>query len=335
MSKKLLLSAPLGCPGAASALRNHQAILKSSIDCDFIPLEYLIFPISKKHTQMRRIYYSVSRRLKIVSINKILSYGENIIFGSFSPTYEIIVRQLNKHGIRPSFIWHSSLGQLEQTPGERELFIRIITLLERGKIKYLLLHRRLYDSLGYFIKGATYLPHSIELTPYRSIVKKDLSGVNVDLFCRLRYGKNVLNQILAVKMAELDGSLHINFDTEQFHGIIETISSQIVRHGWLPIEEYYGLISAMDISLQVTIGESFIIKGFRVVEGKKGLFVGMPQERSKAGQKIALEIIPKTHRWHLLASRTPVPLLACAQHIVKMGKLQFYRPFWTSSRRRR
>lgn len=257
MSKKLLLSAPLGCPGAASALRNHQAILKSSIDCDFIPLEYLIFPISKKHTQMRRIYYSVSRRLKIVSINKILSYGENIIFGSFSPTYEIIVRQLNKHGIRPSFIWHSSLGQLEQTPGERELFMRIITLLERGKIKYLLLHRRLYDSLGYFIKGATYLPHSIELTPYRSISKKDLSGINVDLFCRLRYGKNVLNQILAFKMAELDGNLHINFDTEQFHGIIETISSQIVRHKWLPIEEYYSLISAMDISLQVTIGESF------------------------------------------------------------------------------
>ncbi|MBA7542422.1 hypothetical protein ES705_34743 [subsurface metagenome] len=58
-------------------------------------------------------------------------------------------------------------------------------------------------------------------------------------------------------MAELDGHLHINFDTEQFHGIIESISSQIVKHRWLPIEEYYSLISAMDISLQVTIGESF------------------------------------------------------------------------------
>ena len=33
----------------------------------------------------------------------------------------------------------------------------------------------------------------------------------------------------------------------------------------------------------VTVAEQFLIKGLRVVEGKKGLFVSMPQERGKDG----------------------------------------------------
>ncbi|MBI3616166.1 MAG: septation protein SpoVG family protein [Candidatus Omnitrophica bacterium] len=33
----------------------------------------------------------------------------------------------------------------------------------------------------------------------------------------------------------------------------------------------------------VTVAELFLIKGVRVVEGKKGLFVSMPQERGKDG----------------------------------------------------
>ena len=34
----------------------------------------------------------------------------------------------------------------------------------------------------------------------------------------------------------------------------------------------------------VSVAETFLIKGIRVVEGKKGLFVSMPQERGKDGQ---------------------------------------------------
>ncbi len=32
------------------------------------------------------------------------------------------------------------------------------------------------------------------------------------------------------------------------------------------------------------IGEDYIIKGFRVVEGKEGMFVGMPSEAGKNGR---------------------------------------------------
>ncbi len=35
--------------------------------------------------------------------------------------------------------------------------------------------------------------------------------------------------------------------------------------------------------VDITLGD-FIIKGFRVMQGSKGLFVGMPQEKSKDGK---------------------------------------------------
>lgn len=34
----------------------------------------------------------------------------------------------------------------------------------------------------------------------------------------------------------------------------------------------------------VAIAEAFLVKGIKVVEGKKGLFVSMPQEKGKDGQ---------------------------------------------------
>lgn len=257
MSKRLLLSAPIGCPGALSALRNHEAVLKSSIDVDFVPLEPLIFPHFKDFTKFRNFYFRISRRIKVVSIDKIIPYENNIIFASFGPIYETVIKKLNKKGIRPSFIWCSSLGQLELTPGERKTFKHLIDFFKQGRIKNLLLHRRLYNSIGRFISGTTYFPHSIDLLSYKNVMKKEIPGTNIDLFCKPRLGKNILNQVLAFKIAEVDGFLHINFDVGKFHGIIKTISSQIVKHKWLPIEDYYSLISSMTISLQVTIGESF------------------------------------------------------------------------------
>jgi hypothetical protein len=257
MGRKILLSAERGCPGALAALRNHQGILAPVVECDFIPLDQLVLPYGARLKSERNLCWRAARRSKIVSIKKIIPYGENIIFGSFAPIYETIIERLNKKGIRPSFMWCSTLGQLELTPGEQRTFMRIIELLRGGKIKYLLLHRRLYNSLGYFIKETTFLPHSIDLTPYQNVVKKDLPDTNIDLFCRVRHGKNILNQVLAFTMTEVRGHLHVNFDVNQFSGIIETMTSKIVKHPWLTLEDYYQLIAAMDLSLQVTIGESF------------------------------------------------------------------------------
>lgn len=255
--KKILLSAPSGCPGALSALRNHQAILKPFVQCDLIPLEQLISPYFKRTKEFRKFYYRLSKRTEIASVKQILPYGENVILASFGPVHETIIDKLNRKGIRPSFIWCSSIGQLELTPGEYKLFTRLIKLFKKGKIRYFLLPRRLYKSLGHFVKERTFFPYAIDLSQYQNMTKKSLDGINVDVFCRPRFGKNILNQILAFKTTNIAGNIHVNFDIDRFHGIIQLISSKIIRHTWLPIKEYYSLISAMDASLQVTIGESF------------------------------------------------------------------------------
>ena len=40
---------------------------------------------------------------------------------------------------------------------------------------------------------------------------------------------------------------------------------------------------ALKAFCDVTVGESLLIKGLRVVEGKNGVFVSMPQEQGKDG----------------------------------------------------
>ena len=41
-------------------------------------------------------------------------------------------------------------------------------------------------------------------------------------------------------------------------------------------------------SVDVRTSEGFIIKGFKIVEGDQGLFVGMPSERTRTGKYIDL-----------------------------------------------
>lgn len=257
MTNRLLLSSPLRAPGPMAALKNHMAVLQPFIPCDLISLEALVSPPILKESRHTGLFYRIAKKTKVVSVDKIIPYGENVLFGTFNPVHEPIVRKLNRIGIRPSFMWCSTLGQIECTPREREPFMRLIDLFKAGRIKYLFLHRRLYNSMGFFVKGAKFLPFSIDLNPYKNFQKPDTSDINVDLFCRPRLGKNILNQIAAFRMAEIDGTLHINFDTNEFRGIIDKISPRVVQHKWLPDDEYLSLVGRMRLSLQVTIGESF------------------------------------------------------------------------------
>ncbi|MCK5454121.1 MAG: septation protein SpoVG family protein [Calditrichia bacterium] len=41
-------------------------------------------------------------------------------------------------------------------------------------------------------------------------------------------------------------------------------------------------------SIDIRTSEGFIIKGFKVIEGDNGLFVGMPSERTRTGKYVDL-----------------------------------------------
>lgn len=47
-------------------------------------------------------------------------------------------------------------------------------------------------------------------------------------------------------------------------------------------------IGKIRATLDIRTTEGFIIRGFKVVEGEKGLFVGMPSERTRTGKYLDL-----------------------------------------------
>lgn len=257
MSRKLLLTAPRECPGPLAALRNIKSVLADKMDVDFFVLEDLVFPIKVPNKSLQRQLLRVQNRFKMVTLDRLLSYGDNIIFAPFSPLIVHLVKELSKKGIQPTVMWCSTLSQAEMTQGEVEMLTILLSLLNAGKIKHLMAHRRIYESYGYFTKQAVFFPHPIDLKIFDPVKKQKLEGINLDLFCRPRFGKNILTQILSLKMTELDAKLHINFDLGRFHKIVEQIGVKPIIHHWLPEFDYYGLIAGMDMSLQVTFGESF------------------------------------------------------------------------------
>jgi glycosyltransferase involved in cell wall biosynthesis len=257
MSRKLLLTAPRECPGPLTALRNIKAVLADKMDVDFFILEDLVFPIKVPNKSLQRQLLRVQNRFKMVTLDRLLSYGDNIIFVPFSPLIAHLVKELSKKGIRPSVMWCSTLSQAEMTQGEVEMLTIFLNLLNAGKIKHQMAHRRIYESYGYFSKQAVFFPHPIDLKIFDPVKKQKLDGINLDLFCRPRFGKNILTQILSLKMTELNAKLHINFDLGRFRKIVEQIGVKPIIHHWLPEFDYYGLIAGMDMSLQVTFGESF------------------------------------------------------------------------------
>ncbi|MEO0093547.1 MAG: hypothetical protein ABIK93_08480 [candidate division WOR-3 bacterium] len=255
--RRLLLTAPRDCPGPLTALRNIKSILSGRLDCDLFILEDLVFPIKVSNKSLQRQLSRVQNRFKMITLDKLLPYGDNIIFAGFDSLTAHIIERLTKKGIHPSAMWCSTLSQAELVPQEIGLLRVLIDFLNKDKIKYLMAHRRIFESYGYFLRKAVLFPHPIDLRIFEPVKRQQLEGINLDLFCRPRLGKNILAQILGFKMAELDAKLHINFDLRKLRKIVESIGVKPIVHHWLPELDYYGLIAGMDLSLQVTFGESF------------------------------------------------------------------------------
>jgi len=55
-------------------------------------------------------------------------------------------------------------------------------------------------------------------------------------------------------------------------------------------------------SIDIRTSEGFIIKGFKVIEGDDGLFVGMPSERTRTGKYVDLVRIEDYNLREMLSS---------------------------------
>lgn len=255
---KLLLLCSKSFPGSMTALENLREILKVAVDCNIKCIEFFLHPHLLPNIKvLEKLENKIHWNLPLAKSEELFTYGNNIIFAGWDYRYDMILSKLNSKGITPSLILCSTVGQNELTSHEIQSFINIQNHLKSGKLKYVLLNKRLYDSLQNVLNNALYFPHTIDLHRFDTIRPQCLEGINIDLFCALRPGKNILNQILAFKMSGINGYLHINVNKPKIDEIIQAIGVPVVKHPWLEQSAYYSLVAAMTASMQVTFTESF------------------------------------------------------------------------------
>jgi glycosyltransferase involved in cell wall biosynthesis len=237
---------------------NLQGVLKDIADTSIIPIEELfVFRPRLGRYRIEKRIRKIQTDLHIMNINNVTAYGNNILFAAWGSQYDVLLNKLNKKGITPSLIMCSTPGQSELSRHELKNYHSIIRYLRMGKLKHWLLNKRLYDSIGRIITQCTYFPHTLDLHQFQLIQPQILKGKNIELFCKPRLGKNIINQILAFKISGTLAQLHINFSDKLIDPIINDFNVEIVRHEWIVDSGYYSLIAAMDLSLQATFTESF------------------------------------------------------------------------------
>jgi len=271
MRKKLLLVCSQGFPGSYRVITNLKGILDDIVDIQVLPIEDLfVFRPRLGNMRIERRLQKIQTDLSMMNVNKVIEYGDKILFTAWGPPYDVVLEKLNKMGIKPSLIMCSTPGQSELSRHELKDYHNMIKYLERGKLRHWLLNKRLFDALAGITKHAVYFPHTLDLSQFENVVPLKMDGINVDLFCTLRLGKNILNQVLAFKISGVNGKLHINFRDNHVSPVVRDIGANIVNHKWIRTSQYYNLVAAMDLSLQATFTESF---SYAVAER---MYLGVP-----------------------------------------------------------
>lgn len=251
---KLLLVSPHKAHGIESALQNLSVVSGA----EFKYFEDIIYysPVFKNQI-LKKGYRKIQREIGSLNLNTLKGFSNNIILGGWDYPYNILTDKLNEIGIYPSVMWCSTIGQAEMTSTEIARFVELLQYIKAGKVRFLLLHRGLYETLNY-INNVVFLPHTIDITRVKTTAPKKFEGLNADLFCSYRYGKNVITQILAGKLARTRPTIHINFNSPELQQIIQILNiKDVVSHSWIDDSEYWNFLAGMTLSLQVTHTESF------------------------------------------------------------------------------
>ncbi len=255
---KILLSCSNDHPGVKTHLLQLKNVtLPRTV---FYPIEELIsiYPDYKRVRSKIPGVKGVLKRLSILKLStKLKSFGDNVILGSWKPYYSKIIEALNKLHIKPSILWTSTLGQSEMTwMIELEPLNEILELLKKGAIRYLFVPEKTYQSLSH-IDNVKYFPHPVYLLAPLDYEEEELEDNNIDLFIKVRPGKNALQQMIAQRFAKTKFHLHTNIQEKIILDIAKKLNLSFIHHSWLPKKKYFGLIKNMDLSLQVTWTESF------------------------------------------------------------------------------
>jgi glycosyltransferase involved in cell wall biosynthesis len=298
---KILLSCSNEHPGVRTHLLQLQKILPEKTV--FCPLEDCIsfLPNYRKMSKSLRGVRRAAKWISKMRISKrVAMFGNGIILGGWHPWYHEMIVALNKMNIRPCILWCSTIGQTEMTwKLELNRFLQILAFLKKGMVRYLFVPEKTFESIGH-LENVEYLPHPISLKICAKTEETvDKENKHVDLFMKVRPGKNALQQIIAKKYTNEAYELHTNIRDEVILSIAREFGIPFTGHSWLPEDEYFKLISQMDASLQVTWTESF---NYAVCER---MILGIP---TLVSPEVFLIYDDEVLREHLVVERPDSPL---------------------------
>ena len=184
-----------------------------------------------------------------------------VILGGWVHEYQTILRDLKKDGVKTAVWFMSSLGQSGFTPQlcEFSFLSTIFQLMDAKLIDFLIVGgRKIYYPLRNLHSNIILLPFPFNYTKYASLRQGKVPW-NAVFFSPKNTYKNVVNQLAALALAQQQQpklDVHINNLTGTgFDHIADLFKLKYSAHGWLPDNEYYGMLSQAACSMQVTYAE--------------------------------------------------------------------------------
>lgn len=170
--------------------------------------------------------------------------AEVYIFAAWHPVYEQLLGLGGKIGI----LWTSSGGEMDFEPVEQAYLEMInrdprISFIWFGDTSL----ARIYPQKGFY---APY-PMDVDGVNLPDVEKKDIAT----LFCPTGPKKNILNQLLAMKLVQRGRKLTLHTNIRGYDNILRELDC--IRHEWLPDVEYRSLLACTKVNLACSWCETF------------------------------------------------------------------------------
>ena len=216
--------------------------------------------------------------------------AEVYILAAWHPSYSRLLGLGSKIGV----LWTSSAGEMDLEPVEQSYLEEIV---KDPRISFIWFGdsslAQVYPEKGFY---APYPMDPDGVEPL-NVEKQEIAT----LFCPTGIKKNILNQLLAMKLVQKERKLTLHTNVVGYDYLLSNNipgeGLDCVRHSWLPQEEYYRLLASARINLACSWCETF---NYNVAEA--GLLgtpsvisptIGIPGIRAK-NQNSPLEIAEKT-----------------------------------------
>jgi len=168
------------------------------------------------------------------------------ILGAWHPAYQDLLGLSTESKV--GVMWTSSAGEMDFEPVEQEYLKRI---REDPRISFIWFGdsslAKVYPEKGFY---APY-PMDVDGIECPHVKKRDM----VTLFCPTGPKKNILNQLLAMKLVQQEKKLTLHTNVQGYDVILKDLGC--VRHGWLPQWEYEGWIASAKVNLACSWCETF------------------------------------------------------------------------------